>query len=54
MDPNATLKGIRDAIADGDDDKAAGLFQDLDQWLSGGGYLPRDWKRATKPINPIN
>ena len=30
MDPNATLKEIRDL---------------LDEWLSKGGFLPQDWNR---------
>jgi hypothetical protein len=48
LDPNATLKELRDRIeldADFDVDRVADLFMALDGWLSGGGFLPRDWER---------
>ena len=56
MDPNALLDAIRDlriAIAakgEFDRDLArdfAELFQNLDEWLSRGGFLPADW--MTRP-----
>jgi len=58
MDPNATLAIIRElahiihggqhpALA-GDYETAsrlAGAFQDLDEWLTRGGFLPTAWER---------
>ncbi|QZE10369.1 hypothetical protein SEA_SCOOBYDOOBYDOO_18 [Mycobacterium phage ScoobyDoobyDoo] len=45
MDPNETLKMIRAALEEGDDERAAEHFRDLDGWLSKGGFLPTDWVR---------
>jgi hypothetical protein len=46
MDPNATLERMR-SIADNsrghDLDEMIELFQALDDWLSRGGFLPREW-----------
>ena len=50
MDPNTALAEIRAevvAILDGDHDRALALaewFAGLDDWLSGGGFLPDSWK----------
>lgn len=47
MDPDETLNGIRgilDTSVDRDYDRLAGLFEDLDNWLCAGGFLPHDWK----------
>lgn len=60
MDPNATLKRIRDLIGwyetskDGDyaslqtmkeyADEMNQLVTSLDEWLSQGGFLPKQWK----------
>jgi hypothetical protein len=54
MDPDATLKEARELaqdILDGGADTAeaerlAELFQALDEWLSGSGYLPEDWRQG--------
>ncbi len=54
MDPNATLEQIRklSAIADGFPEESetlhqlADLIRSLDQWLSTGGFLPRDWQQG--------
>jgi hypothetical protein len=53
MDPNETLRQIREAIADAwaapfDEQfthlvDVVELFQDLDAWLSRGGFKPSDW-----------
>ena len=58
MDINETLKRLRallggDHSGEEDDDaatldfvcEAEELFQALDQWLSGGGFLPKEWER---------
>ena len=56
MDPDATLKEILNAIKEfeagsNEDDTlmaAYGVinaFEDLDKWLSKGGFLPERWKR---------
>lgn len=54
MDPNALLERIRELVAatfvseDGSyADDLAGAFDDLDEWLSKGGFLPSAWKRET-------
>jgi len=48
MDPDATLKDLRECLEEPEDfEIAKELFQSLDQWLSTGGFLPKDWvKRA--------
>ncbi len=58
MDPNANLDEIRDLVRDlsdlgiDDDDidmnalsQLLALIGALDEWLSGGGFLPRAWQR---------
>lgn len=42
MDPDAALAILLDALTDGDLDSAAVYFEDLTDWIAGGGYLPRD------------
>lgn len=55
MDPDATLAEIRKHLATylatgsrAEAERAADLlimaFQGLDEWLSRGGFLPRDWE----------
>lgn len=52
MDPNATLAELRELIGQWEHgtwgeartDRAMGLAHALDEWLSGGGYLPADWQ----------
>lgn len=47
MDPTATLNAIRKAFDEGDNfDEAADLFEELDEWISKGGFLPTDWMQA--------
>ena len=63
MDPNANLKEQRglvvtilktiDRLEEHDDlsedaERLAELVQALDEWLSGGGFLPKDWNRLCK------
>lgn len=43
MDPNALLEEIRSHY--GDDTELAYLIEDLDEWLTKRGFLPRDWER---------
>lgn len=61
MDPNETLKRIRDLIAWESEQKGrlshqtaieygddlADNFRNLDEWLSKRGFLPRDWTNAS-------
>ena len=52
MDPNATLKRIRQIIAEGDDgsesltEELPELVEALDEWLSKGGFLPLEWAKG--------
>lgn len=50
MDVNEALRIVRESFAQGDDETARFAFQDLDEWLSKGGFLPADWNkgRATR------
>jgi hypothetical protein len=49
MDPESTLQELREhvrAAQNGetvDVDRALDLVEALDQWLCGGGFLPREW-----------
>lgn len=50
MDPNETLRRLRDFVAEalegkGFSSEAAELFEALDQWLTKGGSPPDDWAR---------
>lgn len=57
MDPNAALELLREwaekRIEDTDvagapnDLDAAQAWQDLDRWLTNGGFLPKDWAAFT-------
>jgi len=60
MDPNEALKRLRDLMeglkeaADSGDDidhddvgDAVNVWEGLDHWLSGKGFLPKDWQRST-------
>jgi hypothetical protein len=42
MDPNIALEELRELFA-GKATAEAAAFQDLDEWLSKGGFLPDDW-----------
>lgn len=47
MDPNATLARLRELVFSGlqrpETEEMAELFDDLDTWMSKGGFLPADW-----------
>jgi len=43
MDPNVTLKLIREYSSNGSHQAALILFHELDEWLSRGGFLPDAW-----------
>lgn len=51
MDPNAALAEIRSILADRAEDgtwdaeRLAELINGLDDWITGGGFLPADWAR---------
>jgi hypothetical protein len=50
MDPNAALDQLRELLTGNDgsiDDyeRAAEVFDGLDEWLSKGGFLPSAWER---------
>lgn len=53
MDPDATLRRVREIIANMEAHdttteelcELAQLVDALDQWLSGGGFLPVNWRR---------
>lgn len=54
MDPNATLRELRDLVRDaenGEDvqDEIAERFAALDNWITRGGFLPAEW--STIPGN---
>jgi hypothetical protein len=49
MDPNATLQELRDLVLrdyNVDCARMVELFDALDNWLSTGEALPRDWERG--------
>ena len=60
MDPDATLQEIRTlsaALLEGnsrdierDGERVAELFDGLDGWLKGGGFLPTDWNALRSPL----
>lgn len=52
MDPNEALKQMRQAISDGRDTEAAAYAEDLDEWLSKGGFLPAQWSGKRSKIPP--
>lgn len=59
MDPNETLRQLREKIAEArqweanpyheetSGEEVYQLFDDLDDWLSKGGILPKDWQWTT-------
>lgn len=51
MDPNALLEAIRrwDGI---DPEELKEMFQNLDAWLSKGGFLPEGWNRPPLRAEP--
>lgn len=46
MDPNECLRLARQALRDGRDTDAAAHFEDLDEWLTKGGFAPSAWTWA--------
>lgn len=40
MDPIATAKRLRDAMAEDDSDEASDAYEDLKEWQHSGGYMP--------------
>ena len=50
MDPNTALATLRKLIGEWQDtdsvnvDELTEAFQGLDEWLSGGGFMPSDWQ----------
>lgn len=60
MDPNANLKELlawanarAEGEADDDADRyAAELVLALDEWIAGGGFLPKRWQRWQKGKRP--
>jgi hypothetical protein len=60
MDPNETLRRLREMardaverfdrdeeVASADAAEMAEAFQVLDQWITEGGFLPREWEKKT-------
>jgi len=54
MDPDAALQQLReyynlaqDGLMTGDTDamEIAEVFDDLDNWITGGGFLPAEWQQ---------
>jgi hypothetical protein len=52
MDPNAALANFRAAYANGDATEAADAMAGLDEWLSGGGFLPSAWQHERADSTP--
>jgi hypothetical protein len=58
MDPNKVLQEIRQLVARADEhelttdesDYLTELFENLDEWLSHGGFLPNDWNKERKSV----
>lgn len=46
MDPAASLQMAREAMDAGEYEEAALHYQNLDTWVTSGGYLPLDWMRC--------
>ena len=40
MDPDATIRRIRDALLDNDREESVASLRDLADWLEGGGFFP--------------
>lgn len=60
MDPDALLTTLREAVQESREDGTteeivdrlwamADLVDNLDAWLTGGGFLPSDWSRENRP-----
>lgn len=48
MDPDKNLEELRKAIENCDQESTQQLFRDLDEWISKGGFLPKDWDNKTR------
>jgi hypothetical protein len=46
MDPDETWRQLKEAINEGDFDRADELFDALDDWLVKGGFVPTAWRDA--------
>lgn len=50
MDPDVTLMRLREKMQGNFiESETRELFEALDNWLSKGGFLPRDWLFVTQP-----
>lgn len=50
MDPDECLRELRALIADAPtDDAIAAKFEELDAWISRGGFVPHDWQHRQQP-----
>ena len=45
MDPDTTLREARIAYEEGRYEDAAHLYNELDNWLTRGGFHPASWER---------
>jgi len=52
VDPDVALKELRELtnkgmdLSDDEIERVVELFQGLDNWVSKGGYLPKEWRRG--------
>jgi hypothetical protein len=53
MDPNVALQQLRAAMRNGEADLAHDLFEELDEWLSRGGFLPAAWNTRVTESHPL-
>ncbi|QDF18543.1 hypothetical protein SEA_PUPPER_57 [Gordonia phage Pupper] len=58
MDPDKALEELRelaDQASKGSDNAVWAMvqkFDDLDEWLSNGGFAPKAWRRRSRPDEP--
>lgn len=53
MDPNVALSQLRVAMAQGNFDEAYDQFENLDHWLTRGGFLPEAWGTRVTQSHPL-
>ncbi|QIG58272.1 hypothetical protein SEA_SKOG_120 [Gordonia phage Skog] len=61
MDPDKTLARIRKLVEEnrsadlsrGEVDALTGLFENLDEWMTKGGFAPTAWRADRQPTQPI-
>lgn len=53
MDPNVALSQLRAAFETGNYDEAYDAFENLDHWLSRGGFLPAAWNTRVTESHPL-